>query len=376
MLREVLSGVAAGTVSGILPGIHVNTLGTVLRGTAAPGNLFLFSMGLTHTFLDVIPSTFLGVPDEGTALGILPAHRLVLQGKAMEVVRIALWASLFAVLLALPLMPLYLILAPLYHARVGRFIVLLLLFFLVLTEKGLQRVFAVAVFFLAGLLGIYTFGLGLSHPYYHLFTGLFGVPVLLMALFNGTKHIDVDDSEPNVDPRSLLAFSALGTLLGMAASLVPAFTPSQAALMGSFVSKEERSFLTVVFSVNTSNFLFSFVNFVETGRIRNGVIALMDPVGRNALEFYLLAAVFVSLLILMYGEALAAFLLGVLRRVPYRVLNACVLGFLLGLSLLFDGLLGLLVLLGGSLIGSLAVVLNVKRTNCMGVLMLPIIIGR
>ncbi|ASJ15318.1 tripartite tricarboxylate transporter permease [Thermococcus radiotolerans] len=375
MLRELLSGVLAGTISGILPGIHVNTLGAFLATAGIGGNLLLFSMGLTHTFLDVVPSAFLGVPDEGTALGILPAHRLVLRGRAMEVVRIALWASFLAVFMTILLSPVYPVLAGAYNPKIGRAVVCFLALLLILTERGLKKLHAALVFILSGLLGVLAFRLPLRQPYYHLFTGLFGLPVLVMAIVNGTWSLSGGDGKIRMDLKRFMGFSFLGTLLGMMASLIPAFTASQAALIGSFLSRDERSFLTVVFSVNTANFLFSFVNFLETGRVRNGIVALMTPDAVGFLPYYALAALFVSLLVLSYGEPLAAIILKALSRVPYRLLNGTVVVALLLLSLYFDGLLGLLVLTGGAMIGLLAMALGVKRTNCMGVLMLQIIIG-
>ncbi|NJD98820.1 hypothetical protein E3E26_03285 [Thermococcus sp. LS1] len=375
MFWEMLAGILGGTLSGISPGIHVNTLAAFLSSVGVDGNLLLFSMGLTHTFLDVIPSAFFGVPDEGTSLGVLPAHRLVLQGRAMEVVRIALWASFLAVLMAAPLMTLYLLLAPIYRPDFGRPFVLLLALILILTERGWRKLFALFVFLLSGILGIFTFRLSLSQPYYHLFTGLFGLPVLIVALGSKNPHLSPGDRDIKMSTKSFIGFSFLGTLLGMVASLVPAFTASQAALLGSFFSKDERSFLTIVFSINTANFLFSFANFLATGRIRNGIVALMTPIGEEALRFYLLAALFVSMVVLAYGEALADLILSIISQIPYRALNIAVVLVLLALSYLFDGLFGLLVLTGATLIGLLAVNLGVKRTSCMGVLMLSIIIG-
>nr|WP_206205934.1 tripartite tricarboxylate transporter permease [Thermococcus sp. JdF3] len=369
-------GIVGGTVSGVSPGIHVNTLGAFLSDVGVRSNLLLFAMGLTHTHLDVIPSAFLGVPDEGTALGILPAHRLVLRGRAREVVRISLWASFLAVLLAFPLMPLYLRLAPLYHPLLGRFLVLMLAVFLVLTERGVKRLYALFILLISGILGILTFRLGLSQPFYHLFTGLFGTPVILLALQNSGKFPAAPgDGDILMGRNSFLGFSFLGTVLGMVASLVPAFTASQAALIGSFFSKDERSFLTVVFSVNTANFLFAFANFLATGRRRNGIVALMDPLPGGLLTFYLLAALFVSITVLLYGGPLADLILKLLERIPYKLLNAAVLLFLIVLSYAFDGFLGILAFAGAAMTGLLAVLLGVKRTNCMGVLMLPIIIG-
>ncbi|MBP1911601.1 tripartite tricarboxylate transporter permease [Thermococcus stetteri] len=374
MLRELLLGVLFGTFTGLTPGIHVNTLAVLLNEVLLPP-LTLFSMGLTHTYLDAFPSTFLGVPDEGTALGILPAHRLVLAGKGMEVVRIALYSSFLATLLFIPLIPLYLVIATMYTSKVGKTAVLLLILLLVFTEKGMKKLWAAFIVILSSLVGFVILGLPLTEPLYHLLTGLFGVPVILAALFYETSKVSPGSAELEMSIRRLLSFSFLGTLLGMVASLVPAFTSSQAALIGSFFSRDERSFLTVVYSTNTANFLFSLVNFLETGRARNGIVMRMPPMGLSALPVFLLASLFVGILVMLYAESVSKMLASSIFKIPYKAINLGVLVSLLILSVYFDGIAGALALAASSIVGLLAVLLGVRRTNCMGALMVPILVG-
>jgi putative membrane protein len=374
MLRELLLGVLFGTFTGLTPGIHVNTLTVLLEGTLLPP-LTLFAMGLTHTYLDAFPSTFLGVPDEGSALSILPAHRLVLAGKGMEVIRIALYSSFLATLLFVPIVPLYLAVAPLYTPKVGKGAVLLLVYLLVLTEKGTKKIGAALIIVLSGVVGFTVLRVSLNEPLYQLLTGLFGVPVVLTALFYETSEVSAGSAELEIGTKSLLSYSLLGTLLGMVASLVPAFTSSQAALIGSFFSKDERSFLTVVYSTNTANFLFSLVNFLETGRARNGIVTRMPPIGLSALPAFLLASLFVGILVILYGEGISNVLASLIFKVPYRALNFAVLAFLVVLSAYFDGIAGILALSAASIVGLLAILLGVRRVNCMGALMVPILLS-
>ncbi|WP_461862729.1 tripartite tricarboxylate transporter permease [Thermococcus sp.] len=383
MYREMLLGILGGTVSGITPALHVNTLASLLDGMSIFSGfsfvIVVYAMGLTHTFLDSIPSAFFGVPDEGTALSILPAHRLVLKGRALEVISISLWASFSAILFALPLLLIYPSLAERYSPTLGRVFVLLLAVFLILTEKGIKKLHALMIFLLSGYLGITVEKFPLKEPYFHLFVGLFAVPTLIVALGSSQKKLTFDpDAEIKMKTSKFIFFSLLGSLLGMMASLLPTFTSSQAALMGSFISRDERSFLTVVFSVNTSNFIFSLVNFYLTGRTRNGIMVLLRKrhavLTHSQMQLLVLMSLAISLVVMLYGVRLARIISRMLQGIDYKKLNLGILVFVFLASYYFDGFLGILFLTTAGMIGYLTLRLGVKRTNCMGVLMLKIIL--
>lgn len=56
---------------------------------------------VTHTFLDIIPSVYLGAPDADTALSVLPGHRLMLAGRGYEAIKCSALGSFGSVLVAL-----------------------------------------------------------------------------------------------------------------------------------------------------------------------------------------------------------------------------------------------------------------------------------
>ncbi|ASJ10319.1 hypothetical protein A3L12_02905 [Thermococcus sp. P6] len=383
MIKELILGVLGGTVTGLTPALHANTLASILEGVDLPLRglsfvLLIYAMGLTHTFLDAFPSTFFGVPEEGTALAILPAHRLAMEGKGLEVVNISLKASLLAVIFSTALFPLYSALAPHYNPLMGRIAVVFLALLIILTESGIKKLYALLVFLMAGALGIVSELFPLREPFYHLFVGLFGVPVILLSLRNEGR-VRAGDEGINMETPELVRFSLAGTFFGMLSSMLPAFTPSQAALVGTFFTKGERPFLTIVFSVNTANFVFGLENFYLTGRTRNGILALMGehyfPISRWEFLILLVSSFAVAGLVNLYGLPLSRFVAGLLENFSYRKLNLAVLVLLFTGSFLLDGLLGVLLLGVSSLVGLSAPLLGVKRTACMGVLMLPIIIG-
>lgn len=61
----------------------------------------MVAMSIAHALLENIPSMLLGVPEEGTAVSILPGHRMVLEGRSKEAIRIVSIGGLELLLLQL-----------------------------------------------------------------------------------------------------------------------------------------------------------------------------------------------------------------------------------------------------------------------------------
>ena len=186
-LALALAGCAVGAVTGLTPGLHVNTVCLIglgvypVMGLDAVGfGVFMVGVSLTHTFLDFIPGIFLGVPDEGTALSILPAHRLVLAGKSLEAVRLTCYGCLIGLAFGLLLLvPVMYVVPLIYHQLRGVvvYVICAAAGILMLREKGWRRLWAAATFLLSGCIGCLTLGIeGLSETYvlFPVFSGLLG----------------------------------------------------------------------------------------------------------------------------------------------------------------------------------------------------------
>ena len=122
----LIFGIFAGTVAGLIPGIHINLIGAILVSLSISLFysvnsiyivVFIVAMAITHTFVDFIPSVFLGCPDTDTELSILPGHELLKQGKGYEAILLTCYGSLAAifilVLIFLPSVFVFLIMFPL-----------------------------------------------------------------------------------------------------------------------------------------------------------------------------------------------------------------------------------------------------------------------
>ncbi len=168
-----LLGAVLGCGTGAAPGIHVNTLCLLLTSSlgalmpaAASAAIWLGASGddgpvllaclivsaaASHSFLDFLPSVFLGAPDEGDSLSTLPGHRLLLQGRGREAVEHAASGALVGGSVATALcVPLYFVLGPplnLYSAvdSLSLGAVVLAMVLLVLSERGGEVVAEVRV---------------------------------------------------------------------------------------------------------------------------------------------------------------------------------------------------------------------------------------
>ena len=116
VLIAALLGIIAGIFTGLIPGVHINLVSLLVVSLSVylldifslPSlGVFIISMAITHTFLDVLPAIFLGAPDADTALGVLPGHKLLLQGMGYEAIKLTVIGSLFSLILALFLFPLF-----------------------------------------------------------------------------------------------------------------------------------------------------------------------------------------------------------------------------------------------------------------------------
>ena len=108
IILALLLGCTIGTFTGLIPGIHINLVCVFLVAFSVsvfssvnPIHLVVFitAMAIAHTFIDFIPSVFLGCPDTDTELSILPGHKLLKKGQGYEAIMLTAYVSLAAVII-------------------------------------------------------------------------------------------------------------------------------------------------------------------------------------------------------------------------------------------------------------------------------------
>jgi len=215
MLLEILIflflGILAGTFTGLFPGIHINLVGVALVSLSAslfafinPVFLavFIIAMAITHTFLDFIPSVFLGCPNIDTSLSVLPGHEMLKDGKGCEAVALTAYGGLMAVFMIFlvsavaffGMKPVYEILkTPYIMASILGLISLALIF----SDK--KKIRSAVVFFVAGTLGLVILNLKtLNQPLLPLLSGLFGSSSLILSIKNNVSIPQQENNFPRI----------------------------------------------------------------------------------------------------------------------------------------------------------------------------------
>ena len=391
----------------MIPGIHVNTAGailfassTFLLNTVSPEFLcvLMVSMSIAHALIEFVPSMLLGVPQEGTATSILPGHRMVLQGRSKEVIRIVSVGGFGAIIVTILMLPIFAIALPILHDVSKPFtwaILLVASIYLTysLTSNSRDFLWSLLLFVLSGILGWIIFQTPISSGITLMctFSGLFGISTILFSL-NDSSTIPHQNPfyELNIDYpkfKSIFAGGITGAILGF----LPGFGPAQGTVIAQAVSgtndnddDDTVNFLLATSGLNISDCLFSLIAIYIIGNPRSGIAVYMSylifEMGLNHLVIFIFAsliAVSVSLMLsLKLGDSFSRLMGGV----DYRKLSIAVILLQIAILYIFifyykaPFLYMTLALVTSTAMGMLPHYIGVGKSHLMGVLIIPAIV--
>ncbi len=392
LLAGIAAGIMLGTVSGLLPGIHVNTMaGGLLAVQTALIPVFgpemiaaaMVAALITHTFLDAIPSTFLGVPDPDTALSVIPSHELCLEGKGEEAVRIAALGSAGGFIAGVPVALALLMIAPYIQGAVDwavGIIITVVAAYLILGSES--PVHGLAVFLASGVLGLFTFHfgflcispLGFSSMLMPLLSGLFGISILLVS--GGGRVPEQRFSGLSLPGRTLVRGSIAGSAAGIVVGWLPGLSNATANAViatGTRYDRNPREYIYATSAANTVNALVGLAAFAAIARTRNGVMVALSSIEVPPIGLLILAAAVAACSAYLITVLLAgsAWRLGGIQK---KGLNRGVMVFVVLLTFLLSGFFGIFILILATMTGLVPRLLNVPQLFCMGAVMVPVIL--
>ena len=421
MLKVFLSTIAGTIVSiivGCLPAMHVYNVATLLIVFYAavsksvlgsdPYVMMPFMMGLVvgWAILNTIPTVFLGAPDESSMLMVFPTQKYLMQGRGYEAVALTAVGALGGIICLLAVSPFLPKLMPIARRVVGPnifWILMLVIAYMVMSEfpkggdhgdtrfarlldawKSLSA--GILTLLLSGWLGFILIRKPVTAEFAFsnimpAFIGLFGVPWVIQNIISGTE-VPKQYFPKTIDCNGFVVFRGVsaGFLGGFFAAFFPIVTGGIGGLLAGHATaqNDERSFIIsqgaskVVYYVGAFLLFFVPMANITRGGLANMMRTMFVP--RGVTDYYMiLGAVAVS-------GALAFILLGVMSkatiwlitRIDYRYASIAALLFMVGIVLGITGLQGFLLMIVATGIGMIPVIFHSRRSNCMGVLLIPV----
>lgn len=396
-------GSSIGVVTGLVPGIHVNTAAALLLAAypameaalcgIAGENTTLFvaavivSAATVHSFVDYVPSVFMGAPSADDALVVLPGHRLLMDGRGMAAVRASAVGSLAGCVCSLAVaVPV----AALMQAGLADCIrqvtvaaLIIVVMALILKEKTMGK--AAASAFLIGASGLFgwvclfrygdaTGPVGFGNVLFPMLTGLFGMPALIASM--GNSKIPEQRDEPTAGG---LKQGVKGVIAGSVTGWFPGVTASACAAVTSMAVENEKpeEYISMVSSVGTASVVFALITLVATGRKRSGaMVAVAEITGGDFFFAFLLGAVACGAIVGYFATVACGKLVS--QRVSgadMRKLNMAIIVALVTMSYASCGLLSLTVLTVAVTLGMVPLLLGVGRVSLAGCLIIPALIA-
>ena len=394
ILIALLLGVFFGIITGLIPGIHVNLISLLvlsispfLLGVTEPISLgvFIISLAITHSFLDSIPSIYLGAPDAGQELNVLPGHRLLHKGEGHNAIVYTLIGSLGCLLLGIVLFPVFLVsmekIFPVVKDWIG-YILVVIMAYMILKEKG-KRLQNLVLFLLAGCLGLIVLTAipNLQQPLFPLLSGLFGFSILLVSLVQNSIIPKQDPSkELTISKKNVAKSVTAASGVGFIAAFLPGFGSSQAAIVATNIVGDigDEGFLSLVGGINTANMLISIGTAYMLSKARNGAILtvnkLLGGVSFEQMILFLGVALVVGGIATILALNISKIFSKLIVKVNYSSIVWSILGFITVLTAFFDGFIGLTILFTATAIGLIASSWKVGKNHLMGCLILPVIL--
>lgn len=379
----------AGIICSLVPGLHINLISSIIFSLSQMQNIepfktsiIIFVIAVSYSFINFIPSVYLGVPNPDNVLTIHPLHRYLLKGKGHEGLALVLIGSFVSLILIIILFPLLLRIIPFLYEKIKELIAILLIsisLFLIFKEKH-SKFMALLCFILSGLFGLVSLNIkNINEPLLPILSGLFGLPALFISIYYKNEIPEQKTTFPSIKPRLLLKSASTSLISSIFFILLPGLGPSQVSILGKYVSKlKTKGFLMLSGGLNISNLFLSLITFYTINKERNGPIVIISKLIAEkdiSLILYLIfSSLFIIAPLIFSALTISKAFSKIILKINYTIICLLVMIFIISIVVLISKFIGLLILIIGFLIGLIPILTNINRNHLMGVLILPIIL--
>ncbi len=388
----IVVGILAGIITGLTPGIHINLVSLLVLSASAflsqyfgfiALGCFIIAMSVVHTFLDAIPSIYLGAPDSDQALGVLPGHRYLLAGHGYVALKLTVIGSFGALILSVFLFPIFIPIVKYGYDLISNYIgyiLVVIVAFMILRDN--KKLWALFVFILSGVLGFIVLNIsGFENPLFPMLSGLFGISTLIISI-NGNDSMPEQKTDYKLKVPKKIMYKALfsGQVSGFLTAVLPGVGAATAAVLSLQITRNlgDKGFMILIGSIGTVNFVLSMVTLYVLDKARNGSIIVVQKLVENISLNHILIFLSVTLIAGSIGMFLTLKIGKVFSKiisvVNYKKLVLSIISSITILVFILTSWLGILVLIVSSAVGLIPAIVKTTRTQAMGCIMFPVIL--
>ncbi len=372
-------------VSGLIPGLHPNTLIPLLLLISPLFNdmgfaILLISILISANYFEFIKTTYLSTPDSGDVLASPYVQKLLFRGKGSEAVKLLSTGAAGTLLLLSIIAPLLINFIPKINFIVKKYIViaLALLSLHIILKEGTRIGKAAIIFTLAAALGILVLRTELiNQPLLPLLAGFYGTSTLIR---NIKAQQDIPPQTKCLTDETSVKTKLKGIAKAIVSSsvitFIPAIGPSQASLISNELvkTKNQKEKLITIGGVNTGDVLFSITALFSIHKARSGIIEQISiPLSSINYLILIISALMAGIINYWLVNWLSYRIGERLSKVNYSALSLMLIIFIAAVTLLFCGWEGEVVLLTSTLIGLLGSEYGVNPNHLMAALIVPTI---
>ena len=376
MIIFLFLGIITGTITGLIPGIHSNNVSLLLLASPLFGFealVFTLSMCITQSFVDFIPAIFIGAPSTDTFEGVLPGHKMFLEGRGFEAICLTVFGGIIALVFGIILLNPFSIFISESWEGVRFFIPTILLFILGIIifneQNARKKVVVIFVILFAG-----SQGLMFTDQIFPLIVGYFGLPTILYSL-NKTPLLKKQTNDAVIEIKTFFD-GIIGIIGGIIVSILPGIGSNLAAgTIRLFRDKiKTKNYLVLLGSINTSAFFFSFSVLFILEKTRNGaMVVLREQLFFTNEEYFL--GIATMLLAGGFGGVITIFLAkkatNFFSQNKTKIFSIASIIVMVVSVFLFNGFFGLFVLFFASTLGFFVILQKVNRSSCLASLIIP-----
>ncbi|MFA5780399.1 MAG: tripartite tricarboxylate transporter permease [Elusimicrobiota bacterium] len=420
VLSYTFIGTAVGSLVSFFPSLHIyNVAGIALLIWGSLQNMlpeigmvpFFTSLIVAFSFVNSIPMTMLSAADESASAIILPGTKNLLLGKGYETVIMSGIGGLIGIILLVAGTPFFYYIMP-YINNITRpnlaWILLTVIMYMIFSEwpKGAghgktvwqkfsgawANLFAgISAWALSGILGIFIINHSIiTHQMAFqnimpVFIGLFAVPSIIQNLLLSFEIPEqyVSKESIDLDFKTIVQSTYSGGLAGMLCSYIPLITMGIGSIMAGAATalRGDKVFILgggvakLLYYVGSFLFLFVITPISPFGFAKGGLNIIIKPYFYPMENDYFLIlscivlSGFLSFLLLMYLAKVAVVFL---KKVNFKQMYVVMLILVTIFIYYLTGWNGIFVMVVSTCIGTIPVFYHCRRSNLMGVLLIPI----